>query len=67
LARKTVVVSDISGEEIGEGKGAIVTIKFRDARRGIIVLDLTDSEAEKMGAKGRRGARRGRKPKDQAG
>jgi hypothetical protein len=62
MARKTVLVSDLSGEEIADGKGATVTISFRDARRGTIVLDVTDSEAEQMGAKGRRQARRGRKP-----
>jgi hypothetical protein len=63
MARKTVLVSDLSGEEIADGKGATVTISFRDARRGTIVLDVTDSEAEQMGAKGRRQARRGRKPR----
>ena len=63
MARKTVLVSDLSGEEIPDGKGATVTINFRDARKGAIVLDLTDSEAEQMGAKGRRQARRGRRPK----
>jgi hypothetical protein len=61
LARKTVLVSDISGEEIAEGKGATVRITFRDARKGVRELDLTDEEAEKMG--GRNVARRGRRPK----
>lgn len=61
MARKTLMVSDISGEEIEDGKGAQVTIKFNDARRGNRVLDVTDDEAEKMG--GRNVARRGRKPK----
>ena len=63
MTRKSVLVSDLSGEEIPDGKGATVTISFRDARKGAIVLDLTDSEAEQMGAKGRRQARRGRRPK----
>jgi hypothetical protein len=63
MARKTVLVSDLSGAEIAEGKGAQVTIKFNDARKGTIVLDVTDSEAEQMGAKGRKQARRGRRPK----
>ena len=61
LARKTVLVSDISGEEIPEGKGATVRITYRDARKGVRELDVTDDEAEKMG--GRNVARRGRKPK----
>lgn len=63
MARKTVLVSDLSGEEIPDGKGATVAINFRDARKGVIVLDVTDSEAQQMGAKGRRQARRGRRPK----
>ena len=63
MARRTVLVSDLSAEEIAEGKGATVTINFRDARKGTIVLDVTDSEAEELGRKGRRQARRGRRPK----
>ena len=61
MARKTVLVSDISGEEIPEGKGATVRITFRDARKGVRELDVTDEEADKMG--GRNVARRGRRPK----
>jgi hypothetical protein len=61
MARKTVLVSDISGSEIAEGKGATVRITFRDARKGVRELDVTDDEAERMG--GRSVARRGRKPK----
>lgn len=60
MARKTVMVSDQSGKEIAEGKGAKVTIKFNDLRRGTRELDLTDEEAEKLG--GRNVKRRGRKP-----
>jgi hypothetical protein len=63
VARKSIFVSDLSGREILEGKGAQVTIKFNDARKGTIVLDVTDAEAEEMGKKGRRQARRGRRPK----
>ena len=62
MARKTVLVSDLSGEEIPNSKGATVTINFR-TQEGVIVLDVTDSEAEQIGAKGRRQARRGRRPK----
>jgi hypothetical protein len=61
MARKTVRVSDMSGEEIPDGKGAVVRITFQDARRGSKELDLTDSEAERLG--GRQVARRGRRPK----
>jgi len=61
VARKTVLVSDVSGEEISEGKGATVRITFHDARKGVRELDMTDGEAEKLG--GRQVARRGRRPK----
>ena len=61
MAKKTVRVSDMSGEEISEGKGATVRITFADARRGARELDVTDAEAEKLG--GRQVARRGRRPK----
>lgn len=61
MARKTVVISDQSGQEIQEGKGAKVTIKFDDLRKGVRELDLTEDEAEKLG--GRAAKRRGRRPK----
>jgi hypothetical protein len=66
VAKQTILISDKSGQPIEEGKGAVVTIRFNDARRGIIVLDLTDEEAEELGAKGRKQARRGRRPSAQA-
>jgi hypothetical protein len=61
MAKKTVRVSDQSGDEIPDGKGATVRITFADARKGVRELDLTDAEADKLG--GRAVARRGRKPK----
>jgi len=61
VARKTVLVSDMSGQEIPEGKGATIRITFRDARKGVRELDVTDEEAEQLG--GRQTARRGRRPK----
>ena len=64
MAKKTVLVSDQSGAEIAEGKGATVKITFRDARKGVRELDLTDAEADALG--GRQVARRGRKPKASA-
>jgi hypothetical protein len=63
VARKTVLVSDLSGKEISENDGAKVRITYADARRGAIELDVTAEEAKEMGAKGRQVARRGRKPK----
>jgi hypothetical protein len=61
VAKKTIRVSDLSGQEIPDGKGATVRILFRDARKGVRELDVTDAEAEKLG--GRQAARRGRRPK----
>ena len=61
MAKKTIRVSDISGAEIPEGKGATVRITFQDARKGVRELDVTDAEAENFG--GRSVARRGRKPR----
>lgn len=63
MAKKTVRVSDMSGTEIPEGKGAVVRITYTDARKGVRELDVTDAEAEKFG--GRKVARRGR-PKSAA-
>jgi hypothetical protein len=63
MAKKTIHISDLSGKEVPEGKGATISIKFADARKGTYVLDVTDSEAEELGQKGRKQARRGRKPK----
>jgi hypothetical protein len=51
----------MSGEEIQDGRGAVVRITFADARKGVRELDVTDSEAERLG--GRQVARRGRRPK----
>jgi hypothetical protein len=65
VAKKTIRVSDLSGNEIQEGKGALVSIKFTDARKGTIVLDVTDDEAEEMGRTGRKQARRGRRPRSE--
>ena len=61
MAKKTVLVSDMSGQEIPDGKGATIRVAFRDARKGVRELDVTDEEAEKLG--GRQVARRGRRPK----
>jgi hypothetical protein len=63
MARKVVRVSDMSGAQIEDGKGATITVKYDDARRGSYVLDVTVSEAEKVSGQGRTVARRGRPPK----
>jgi hypothetical protein len=64
MARKTIRVSDQSGDEIPDGKGAVVRITFNDARKGVRELDVTDAGAERLG--GRAVARRGRRPKASA-
>jgi hypothetical protein len=61
MAKKTIRVSDISGTEIPDGKGATIRVTFADARKGVRELDVTDAEADKLG--GRSVARRGRKPR----
>jgi hypothetical protein len=66
LARKTIFVSDLSGDAIDEGKAARITITFSDARKGSYVLDVTEDEAEELGGRGSKQARRGRKPRTAA-
>ena len=57
--RRHVVISDQSGTPIPDGQGAVVTIRFRDRRKGTRVLDLTDDEADRLG--GRQIRRRGKR------
>ncbi len=64
MARKTVFVSDLSGQPIEEGKGATITVRFADARKGVYVLDVTDAEAEELGQNGRKQQKRGRRPRE---
>lgn len=63
MAKKTVFVSDLSGKEIAEGKGAKIRVTFDDARSGSYEIDATAEEGLELGEKGRKVARRGRKPK----
>jgi len=63
MAKKTILVSDISGKEIDEKDSAKVTITYSDARRGQIVLDVNASEVADLAAKGTQQKRRGRRPK----
>ena len=63
MAKKTVFVSDLSGDAIEEGKGAKIRITFDDARKGSYEIDAPAEEAAELGRKGRQVARRGRKPK----
>ena len=61
MARKTVLVCDNCGTEVGEGKGATLRLTYSDARRGAKQADLCDDCAGKMPGQGV--ARRGRRPK----
>ena len=64
MARKTVLVCDNCGNEVDEGKGAVMRINFNDARRGSKQADLCDNCAG--GMPGNPAARRGRRPKSAA-
>jgi hypothetical protein len=63
VARKTIYVSDLTGNEIDEKNAATVTIRYADARRGQVVLDVNADEVDDLAAKGTKQARRGRRPK----
>jgi hypothetical protein len=63
MARKTIFVSDLTGRTIDETDAATVTIKYFDARRGQVVLDVNASEVADLAAKGVKQARRGRRSK----
>jgi len=64
VARKTVLVCDNCGKEVGESKGATLRVTFTDARRGAKQADLCDDCAG--GMPGQPAARRGRRPKSVA-
>lgn len=65
MAKKTIFVSDLSGKEIDEKEAAQVVIRYADARRGQVVLDVNAEEVADLARKGQRQARRGRKPKSE--
>ena len=48
MARRTVLVCDKCGKEVGENKGAALRVTYTDARRGSKVADLCDDCAGKM-------------------
>lgn len=60
VERKVIRVSDVSGAEIPEGKGAVAASRS-PTRAGARASSMTDEEAEKLG--GRAVARRGRRPR----
>jgi hypothetical protein len=64
MAKRTIRVSDLTGDEIQDGAGATVRIVYADARRGSVELDVTGEEqaVKELLEKGRKVSRRGRKP-----
>ena len=52
MARRTIIVSDLTGKEINERDSAQVIINYSDARRGRVVLDVNASEVDDLAAKG---------------
>jgi len=66
MARRTIFVSDLTGNEIKDGEGATVTITYHDARRGVVRLDVNAGEVDDLARKGTKQARRGRRPKQAA-
>jgi hypothetical protein len=66
MAKKTIYVSDLTAREIDQKDAATVTIKYADARRGQVVLDVNAGEVEDLASKGTKQARRGRRPKSDA-
>lgn len=58
MARRTVLISDLTGNEIETP--AKVTVTYEDARLGSVVLDVDVSEVQDLTSKGRKQGRRGR-------
>ena len=63
MARRTVLVCDNCGNEVGENKGAALRVTFTDARRGSKVADLCDACAAEMPGRPPLGAAGGRRPR----
>jgi hypothetical protein len=64
MARKTIFISDLTGNPIDDKNAATVTIKYADARKGQVVLDVNADEVAHLAGKGTKQARRGRRPKE---
>ncbi|HEX6700884.1 MAG TPA: hypothetical protein VF101_09155 [Gaiellaceae bacterium] len=64
MAKKTVFVSDLTGEPIDDRNYVQVVLNYHDARRGRVVLDANAEDIEDLARRGQKQARRGRKPKE---
>ena len=63
MARKTIFISDLTGKPIDDNNAATVTIRYSDARRGQVVLDVNAEEVDDLAEKGAKEGSPGRKPK----
>jgi hypothetical protein len=63
MARKTILVSDLTGKEIDDRNAARLVITYADARRGQVTLDVNMDEIADLASKGTQTKRRGRRPK----
>jgi ribosomal protein S26 len=61
MAFKTILVCDNCGQEVPDGRGAVMRLNYTDARRGTKAAEFCDDCAAKM--PGRAVKRRGRRPK----
>ena len=61
VSRTITRVSDISGEDIEKGEGAVVRVTFDDKDRSFYLLDLTAEEGNELADKGTESKRRPRK------
>jgi len=65
MAKKTVFVSDLTGDLIDNRNYVQVVLNYGDARRGRVVLDANAADVEDLARRGQKQARRGRKPKSE--
>ncbi len=63
MSRKTILVSDLTGEDIDDKSAVRILINFGDAKKGTVVLDVNESEIGELISKGTRQGRKGPKPK----
>lgn len=63
MAKRNIIVSDLSGEEVTEEEGAQVRVTYTGGDRKDVVrtLDLTAKEADELLEGGRESKKRGRK------
>jgi hypothetical protein len=69
MARKTIYVSDFSSKQIEDEKqSAIITLRYGDGRRGVVVADahVDDKVVQDIVKVGRQQAKRGRRAKSEA-